>query len=93
MDTVTAVLDGQVVDLCTQQPLPASVQLTNPGKTYRAVATAEGRFCFFHISSSTYLITTICPTHSNLIADTVHLGTGAASTIKIGLGCQIDSLP
>ena len=22
MDTVTAVLDGQVVDLCTQQPLP-----------------------------------------------------------------------
>jgi hypothetical protein len=91
MDTVTAVLDGQVVDLCKQQPLPATVQLTSPGKIYRTVATPDGRFRFFHIPSSTYLITATCPAHSKLTADTVHLGTGDASTIKIGLDCHTNN--
>lgn len=93
MDTVTAVLDGQVVGLCNQQPLPASVQLTGSGKTYRTIATRDGRFRFLHIPSSTYLITATCPAYGRLAADTVRLGTGDASTIKIGLGCRIDSLP
>jgi hypothetical protein len=91
MDTVTAVLDGQVASLCNQQPLPASVQLTSPGKTYRTVATPDGRFRFFHISSSTYRITVAYPTYDKLAADTVHLGTGDASTIEIGLGCRTAS--
>ena len=91
MDTVTAVLDGQVVSLCNQQPLPASVQLTSPGKTYRTVATPDGRFRFFHILSNTYLITATCPAYSQLAVNTVHLGTRDALTIKIGLGCRIDS--
>jgi hypothetical protein len=91
MDTVTAVLDGQVVDLCNQQPLPASVQLASPGKTYRTVATLDGRFCFLHIPSSTYRITATYPAYDKLAADTMHLGTGDASAIKIGLGCRTAS--
>ena len=93
MDTVTAVLDGQVVGLCNQQPLPASVQLTSPGKIYRTIATPNGRFCFLHISSGTYLITATHPAYGRLTADTVRLGTGDGSTIKIGLGCHVRSLP
>jgi hypothetical protein len=91
MDTVTAVLDGQVVSLCNQQSLPASVQLTSPSNMYRAVATPDGRFRFFHIPAGTYLITATCPAYSNFNADTVRLGTGVASIIKIGLGCRLDS--
>lgn len=91
MDTITAVLNGQVVGLCNQQPLPASVQLTSSSNTYRAVANPDGRFRFFHISAGTYLITAICPAYGSLNADTVRLGTGAASIIKIGLGCRLDS--
>jgi hypothetical protein len=93
MDTVTAVLDGQVVSLCNQQPLPASVQLTSTGKIYRTTATPDGRFCFLHIPSGTYLITATHPAYGRLTADTVRLGTGDCSTIKIGLGCHISSLP
>lgn len=93
MDTVTAVLDGQVVGLCNQQPLPASVQLTSPGKIYRTIATHDGRFCFMHITSGTYLITATHPAHGRLAADTVRLGTGDATTIKISLSCYESSLP
>lgn len=92
MDTVTAVLYGQVVSLCNQQPLPASVQLTSPGKTYLTVATIDGRIRFFHISSGSYFITAACPAYSRLAAGTVHLGTGDASTITIALSCRTKNL-
>jgi hypothetical protein len=90
MDTITAVLHGQVVGLCNQQSLPASVQLTSPGRTYREVAPPDGRFRFFHIPAGTYLITATCPAYGSLGADTIHLGSGAVSTIRIGLGCRVE---
>jgi hypothetical protein len=93
MDTVTAVLDGQVISLCNQQPLSASVQLTKLGKIYRTIATPDGRFCFLHIPSGTYLITATHPAYGKLAADTVCFGTGDVITIKIGLGCHVSSLP
>lgn len=93
MDTITAVLHGQVVGLCNQQPLPASVQLIRPGRTYREVATPDGRFRFFHIPAGTYFMTATRPAYGSLSADTIHLDSGADSTIKIGLGCREASSP
>jgi hypothetical protein len=91
MDTITAVLHGQVVGLCNQQQLPACVQLTSLGRTYREVATLDGRFRFSHIPAGTYFIAATCPAYGSLSADTVHLGSGAESIIKIGLGCRVAS--
>lgn len=81
MDTITTVLHGQVVGLCNQQPLPACVQLTSLGRTYREVATPDGRFRFSHIPACTYFITATCPAYGSLSADTIHLGSGAVSKL------------
>jgi hypothetical protein len=93
MDTVTAILDGHVVGLCNQQPVPAAVQLVSATTTLQAVATPDGKFRFFHIPAGDYTLTVTCPTYTKLAGAPVHLGTGDAVDTTIGLGCRTADHP
>lgn len=88
MDTVTAVLHGQVASLCRKVALPATVQLAGPA-SFRTVADAAGKFQFMHIPAGTYRLSATCQGHGALTGDTIHLGFGAGSEISIGLGCRV----
>jgi hypothetical protein len=89
MDTVTAILEGQVVSLCIHRPVPASVRLTNVTATYQRVAAPDGRFQFFHIQAGDYTLTTTCPAYYTLPDTRIHLGTGDAAVTTIGMSCHL----
>jgi Carboxypeptidase regulatory-like domain len=93
MDTVTAILDGRVVGLCNQQPVPAAVQLASATTTLQAVATPDGKFRFFHIPAGDYTLKVTCPTYTKLADAPVHLGTGDAAETTIGLECRAADHP
>lgn len=85
MDTVTAVLDGQISAGCPPRPLRASVILVSAAATYRVMADAGGTFHFLHIRAGNYLLTATAVGYCELTGAHVHLGTGDAAEIKLRL--------
>jgi hypothetical protein len=88
MDTITSVLHGQVISLCSKGAIPAIVQLVNKNNTYNTTALSNGEFKFFHIQSGSYRVTATCPGYVNLKDSSIYLGTGDVSSLKIGLMCE-----
>jgi hypothetical protein len=88
MDTITAILDGQIVDSFTQQPVPATVQLATATTTFQITTTLNGTFRFFHIPAGDYLLTVTYPACTKLTGAPVHLGAGNAMAITLGLVCD-----
>jgi hypothetical protein len=91
MDTVTAILQGQLVSLPSQQPLAARVQLTTLAATYQADTTPAGTFLFFHIPAGDYTLMATCAAGIKVTCTPIQLGTGDVVETTIGMNCYSGS--
>jgi hypothetical protein len=92
MDTVTAVLEGQVMSLCTQRPVPVTVHLVMETASYHTVAAANGTFGFYHIPAGKYALTASHSAYRALQTSHMELGTGDIVEVKLGMSCSL-SMP
>jgi hypothetical protein len=88
MDTVTAILEGKAVSLCSQHPVPATVHLVADKVSYQAVAAPDGTFRFFHVPAGNYMLTATHPAYRALAPYPVKLGTGNVAEVGLGVGCR-----
>ncbi len=63
------------------------IELTNKVKNYKVISDTHGEFKFFHISAGTYFVKANYTGFRQLNKDTIHLGTGDITEMKIGMGC------
>ncbi|MFH1003899.1 MAG: carboxypeptidase-like regulatory domain-containing protein [Bacteroidota bacterium] len=83
MDTVTAIVEGKIFYLNDNSSInKATVELTNENYNYKTVSDTAGKFEFMHIAAGTYKVST---SYSELKGDTIHLGTGDKTELKIGI--------
>lgn len=88
MDTVTAILEGKAMSLCTQRPVPVTVHLVAGRVSYQAVAALDGTFRFFHVPAGKYTLTATYPSYLSLAPYPIKLGTGDVAEVKLGVGCH-----
>ena len=87
MDTITAIINGQITALADYEPLVAgNIELTNKFNNYQAISDTSGHFKFYHIAAGTYRLTAAYVGFRQLINDSIHLGSGDITTLKIGMG-------
>ena len=86
-DTVAAILQGKVIGLCNQRPLPATVQLTTDTATYRTVAALDGTFAFAGLPAGEYTLTATCPPYRPLTKKSIEFGSGEVVVTSLGLKC------
>lgn len=83
MDTVTAIVEGKIFYLNDSSAIKkAAIELTNENHNYKIVSDTTGKFEFMHIAAGTYKIST---SYSELKGDTIRLGTGDKTELKIGI--------
>lgn len=88
MDTVTAILEGKAMSLCSQRPVPVTVHLVAGNVSYQAVAAPDGTFRFFHVPAGSYTLTATHPAYRPLAPYPVKLGTGDVAEMRLGMGCR-----
>lgn len=89
MDTVTAIINGQLVFIDNTENLKdGSIHLTNGMKIYKATSDSIGEFGFFHIAAGTYKLSASHVGYKELFEDSLHIGTGDIINLKIGLGAD-----
>jgi len=87
MDTITCSINGQTISLSDNGTLVmVEIELTNQIYNYKTTSDFDGQFKFNHIASGTYNLSAHIIGHRPLKHDSLFIGIGQISQLKIGLG-------
>jgi hypothetical protein len=87
MDTITAVIEGEIVALIDQEPMVGGIiELSNEFYQYKETSNKAGEFTFYHISAGKYKLTVGYACFRTLVKDSLYLGSGDIAELKLGMG-------
>jgi hypothetical protein len=88
MDTVTVVVHGQLIDLCSKGIVPATIKLSAGHLSYKTTADSNGNFRFFHIPAGQFRLSSDFPGYNKLPDTIIAFQSGDIWQLKTGLACK-----